>query len=131
MRNLFWALLICFAILIAVGAGTALGIHWAGLPNGMRISVDGENIEGSMVAAAAGALAAVIVGLVLVIVIGALISVAVAVPIVIIVALFLGLSPIVVPVLLVVGVCVLLSRRSKRQATIAAPNASSMPAPTS
>jgi hypothetical protein len=129
MRHLLRALLICFAILIAVGAGTALGIHWAGLANGMTVSVNGENLEGSMIAAAAGALAAVIVGLVLVILMGALISVAVAVPIVIIVALFLGLSPIVVPVLLVVGVCVLLSRRSKHQATVA--TTPSIPAPTS
>jgi hypothetical protein len=130
MRKLLWVLLICFAILFAAGAGAALGVHLAGLPDGMRISVDGENFDGPLIAASAGALAAVIVGLVAVIVIGVLASVAVAVPVMIAVALIVGLSPIVVPVLLVVGACVLLSRRSQRRAMVASANAPSMPTPT-
>ena len=130
MRRFFAALLIGIIVLVAVGAGAALGIHWSGLANGATVSIDGQVIEGSLVAGAAGALAAVIVAFVCLLVVGVLATVAVVVPLAIVFAVLLGLAPIAVPVLLVVGVCVLLSRRSKRTPTAGASNPS-MPAPIS
>jgi hypothetical protein len=76
-----------------------------------------------VIVAGLGAAGALVAGVVCLVVVAALASVAIIVPVAIVFALAIalfatvvGLSPILVPVLLVVGVCVLLSRRSKRRA---------------
>jgi hypothetical protein len=123
MRKFLLLVLIAVVVLVAAGAGTALGIHWARAASDMTVSIDGERVAGPVIVAGLGAAGALIAGVVCLIVVAALASVAIIVPVAIVFALgialiaaVVGLSPILVPVLLVVGVCVLLSRRSKRRA---------------
>jgi hypothetical protein len=121
MRTFLLLALIAIVVLVAAGAGTALGVHWVREASDMTVSIDGERVAGPVIVAGLGAAGALIAGVVCLIVIATLASVAVIVPVVIVfalgialIAMVVGLSPILVPVLLVVGVCVLLSRRSKR-----------------
>jgi hypothetical protein len=128
MRRFLSLLAIGLVVLIAVGAGVALGVHWAGVTNSMAVTIDGDPVQGSMVAAGIGAAVAVaaVVGCVIVVV--ALASVAVIVPIAIIgaicvavLAAIVGLSPLLIPVALIVGVCMLISRRSSRRSMPSTP----------
>ncbi len=119
----FALLILLFLVLVAtLGAGVALGVHWAGLGNGVHVSFDGEPVAGPAAAIAIGGVAALVAGVVAICVVAALASVAILVPVALalalvaaLVAAVIGLSPLLVPVLLVVGACVLLSRRSERR----------------
>jgi hypothetical protein len=123
MRTFLLVVLIAVVALFAAGAGTALGIHWVREAGDMAVSIDGERVPGPVIIVGLAAAGALIAGVVCLIVVATLASVAVIVPVVIVFAIAIslfamvvGLSPILVPVLLVVGVCVLLSRRSQRRA---------------
>jgi hypothetical protein len=129
MRRLMLLVAALFAIAVAVGIGTALGVHWAGLAKGVSVSIDGDLIEGSGVAIVLGIVAAIAVSLACVVGFAVLASLAIVVPLAIVfvvggvlLAVVVGLSPILVPVLLVVGACVLLSRRSRRRLPAATPD---------
>ena len=128
MRRILLLVAVLFALAIAAGVGTALGVHWAGLAKGVTLSIDGDLVEGSGVAVVLGAVAGIAVTVACIVVVVLLASLAIVIPLAIVFALgvalfavFVGLSPILVPVLLVVGACVLLSRRSRRRHEPAAP----------
>ena len=127
MRNFFFVLCAAVVIAIAVGIGVGFGVQWAGLTDHATLSIGDDTLRGSVLAAALGGLAAVAVIIVATVVMLALASVAIVVPIALVIALFatvVGLSPVLVPVLLVVGVCVLLSRRHRSAASHATTDAS-------
>ena len=107
---------------ITIGVALALGLRWSGALHGATVTVDGETLDGALLAALAGGAAALGVIAALFAVVAVLASVAIAIPIAllalafaVLVALFVGLAPLSVPVLLVVGAYVLLSRRAKRR----------------
>ncbi len=123
MRKLI--LLILFGVLLLVGlvvVAVGLGVHWAGSLNGMTVMLDGERLEAPAVAALIGVAAAFGVVIATLVLFAVLASVAIVIPFVLavvfvslVVALFAGLAPIAIPVLLVVGAYVLLFRRATRK----------------
>ena len=122
MRKFLQWMVVCFALLMAVGVGAALGVQWSGVAHGMTVSIDGETIGQSAVAAGIGGAAALVAGIVCVLVLVALASAVIIVPIALVLALIVaviaaivGIAPLLVPVLLVVGAYVLLSRRARRR----------------
>ena len=129
MRTLLLLILIAVLLLLGIAVTVGLAAHWAGSLNDMRVTLDGETLEGPAIAALVGAVA--FFGILVACVVGFAVvaSVALVVPVVLIavagallVALFVGMAPIAIPVLLVVGAYVLLSRRSKRNAGAVAPS---------
>ena len=124
MKNFLWIAVAMLVLSITIGVALALGLEWSGALHGATVTVDGETLDGALVAALAGGAAAVGVMAALFAVVAVLASVAIAIPIALLavaftvtVALFVGLAPLFIPVLLVVGAYVLLSRRAKRRAT--------------
>ena len=120
-RFLMWTFGVML-VLALVGVTVALAVHYAAPVNGMTITIDGEKLEGPAIAALFGGAAAVGVLVATALVVVVLASVAIVVPVVIVLvlaavlgAVFVGLSPALVPVALVVGACVLLSRRNRRR----------------
>ncbi|MEO8935328.1 MAG: hypothetical protein ABI277_14805 [Burkholderiaceae bacterium] len=116
-------------LLVFVAAAIAFGVHLIASTHGMTMTINGESVEGPVIAAAFGAAAALGAVLVCLFVIAIIASVAIVVPLVlalvavaIVIALVVGLSPVLVPVLLLVGAYVLLSRRSRRRANGAFPS---------
>jgi hypothetical protein len=137
MRRLFIGLFIVVALLAALGVGAAVGSHYWGFARDASVTIDGVSIDEAGVGALIGVSVAVVAMIGVVLVVAVIASVAVLVPIALIVALLsiafamvIGLSPVLVPIALIVGVCVLLSRRSKRRTqtgvTTSVPPASTM-----
>jgi len=123
MRKLL--LLIVIALFLLLGIAVAAGAigHWAASLNDMRVTVDGETLDGPAIAAIVGVAAFFGIVVACLIAFAVVASVAIVIPLVLIavagalaVALFAGLLPLAIPVLLMVGAYVLLSRRSKRKA---------------
>jgi hypothetical protein len=135
MRKLLLLLSIILLMLVCFAVAVGFAIHWAGTLNGMTMSVDGETIEGPAIAALV--IGAIVFGVAIacLVAFAVVASVAIVVPIVLIggviamlVAIFVGLAPLTIPVLLGVGAYVLLSRRSKRKEV---PQTSTLPSSTS
>ena len=121
MRKILLLIVIVFALLLGVAVLVAFAGHWAASLNDMRVTVDGETLDGAAIAAIVGG--AAFFGILIACLVGfaVVVSVAFVVPLVLIavagalvVAIVVGMAPIAIPVLLVVGAYVLLSRRSKR-----------------
>ena len=134
MRRLLSFTAVAAIVLILIGAAVAFGVHLAAAGNGMTVTVNGETLEGPVVAALLGGTAASGVAVLVLLAVAVLASVAIIVPVVLLLvalgvlaALFVGLSPILVPVLLLVGAYVLLSRRRRRRAVV---DAAAYPPPT-
>lgn len=134
MRKAFLLLAFTAFVLLLIGTAIAIGVHSADAMDGATVTINGETFSGSMLAGTIGcgvAIGTVFVGL---FVVGILASVAVVVPIVlaltavvVLLVLVAGIAPILVPVLLVVGAYVLLSRLTRRRA---AADAGRQPSPT-
>lgn len=112
-----FALLTLSMILLAVLVATLVHREF----DGVTMLVDDQLITGPLIALAITVLVSLALFVAFVIVLAAIASAAILVPLVIgfvvlvaIFALFVGLAPIFVPVLLVVGACVLLVRLFKR-----------------
>ena len=134
-KAILWSVVASFVWLLVVAA-IAAGVQSADAIGGTTITIDGETFSGTALAGVVGygvALGIVAAGL---LVVAVLASVVVVVPLALVFAavvtslgLFVGLLPILGPLLLLGGAYVLLSRRTKRPAaTDAAPT--SPPAPT-
>ena len=116
----------------------AIGVHSAEAMDGARVTINGETFSGEVLAGTVGcavALGIVFVGL---FVIAVLASVAIVLPVVLMLtaafvlfALVMGLAPILVPVLLLVGAYVLLSRWTKRRDAAGSSRLPSQPSPPS
>lgn len=123
MRRLLFLVALTAIVLVAIAGAVAFGVHAASAGNGMTVTINGETLDGPVVAMLVGGAAACGVAALALLIVAVLASVAIVVPAVLLLvalgvlgALFVGLSPILVPVLLVVGAYVLLSRRRKRRA---------------
>ena len=122
MRKVFNVLFVLVLALLVVGLAVAIGIQLASPLDGMTMTIDGETIDGPLLAALFGGAAAfgtIVVGVIVVVVLA---SVAIVVPALLLLVAFAvlsalagGLAPIAIPVLLVVGAYVLLSRRAQRR----------------
>ena len=132
MRKVFNALFVLVLALLVVGLAVAIGVQLASPLHGMTMTIDGETIDGPVVAALFGGAAAfgtIVVGALVIVLLA---SIAIVVPALLLLvafavlsALAVGLAPIAIPVLLVVGAYVLLSRRAKRRSVApAAPTTS-------
>jgi hypothetical protein len=123
MRKFFFGLLLVCALLAAVGIGAAMAVHWVGFAKDANVSIDGVTLDEAGVGAIVGLAAACIAIFGVLIALVVIASVAVVLPLALIIgvaalafAMVIGLSPLLVPVLLIVGVVMLVSRRSKRRA---------------
>lgn len=133
MRKFLLVTFLGFAAIASIGLVVATTLDWSGALDGLDVTIDGETIDTSAIAALIAV--AVSVGLLMlcVIVIGALASIAIVVPLVIVIALVvavvglvLGVAPLAIPVLLVVGAYALLARWMRRRG----PKNAELPAPT-
>ena len=140
MRKLVLFFAVAALALLVVGIAIAIGVHSADAINGATVTIDGETFSGAILAGSVGCAVALGVALVGLFVVGVLASVAIFVPIVLVAvavivlfALVMGLAPILVPVLLLVGAYVLLSRWTRRRSAADAgrlPSPSPPPSPT-
>ncbi len=128
MRRFLLVAAVAVTLLFAIGAAIALGIHSTGTMTGATVTINGETLEGPMIVILLGSAVAVGAFVFALIVIALLASVAIVVPVVLVfvavsvlVALAVGLAPIIIPVLLLVGAYVLLSRRARRRAASSFP----------
>ena len=123
MRRLLKWTFVMLVFLAIVGVTVALSVHYAAPVSGMTITIDGEKLAGPAVAALFGGAATLGVLAASLLVVVVLASIAIVVPVVLLFvlaavvgAVFVGLSPILIPVLLLVGLAMLLSRRNRRRA---------------
>lgn len=121
MRNFFKILAVLVLVFLLVGAVVAVALDTSGALDGAIFSIDGHRFEGPMIAIAAAATAALALLVAFVIVVTVLACVAIIVPLALVLAalgsvfaLVFGLAPLLVPVLLLVGACVLLARWIRR-----------------
>ena len=125
MRNFIRTMALGVFFILLLGAVVALSVHGAGALDGAVVSIDDQRLEGPMIAIAIGAITALaLVGALIVVAMvsaAVLACVAIIVPLAlglvalaVLLALVFGLAPIVVPVLLLVGACVLLARWIRR-----------------
>jgi hypothetical protein len=128
MPNFLKTLALVVVAVLLVGVIVALSLHGAGALDGAAISIDDQRIEGPMIALAIGAATACALLFAFFIVIVVLACVAVVVPLIlallafgVLCALIFGLAPLIVPVLLLVGACVLLARWVRRSRPTAGP----------
>jgi hypothetical protein len=142
MRKVLLLILIAFSILVSIAVAAGVAAHWVGSFDDMRVTIDGDTLEGPAVAALVGGVAFFGVLIACVVAFAVVASVAIVIPVVLIVvagalmlAAVVGLAPIAIPVLLVVGAYALLSRRAKRNVgahvapTSSSPNAAEHPLP--
>ena len=122
MRKLLIGSLLVCLLLAAVGIGAALAVHWIGFAKDANVTIDGVSLDEAGVGAIVGLTAACIAVVGVMVALVVIASVTVILPLALVTALaalviaaVIGLSPLLVPVLIVVGICVLVSRRSKRR----------------
>lgn len=117
MRNFFKIAALCVLVFLLIGVAVALSVHWAGALDGAAFSIDDQRFEGPMIAIVAGAITAFALFVAFIVVVSVLACVAIIIPLAlalaalaVMFALVFGLAPFLVPVLLLVGACVLLAR---------------------
>ena len=121
MRSFFMEMALGAFIILLLGVVVAVSLHSAGALDGAVISIDDQQWEGPMIAIAIGAITALALAIAFVVVVSVLACVALIVPLAlalaafgVVFALVIGLAPLVLPVLLVIGACVLLARWIRR-----------------
>ena len=124
MRGFILGAAVATLLLVIVGIAVALGFQWSGAFHGTTVTVDGETWQGPAIAALVGGSVTLGIVVACIVVVAVLASIAVLVPVllalaalVVLGALCIGLAPIAVPVLLLVGAYVLLSRLTRRRGT--------------
>ncbi len=127
MRTFLKVVLVFSLLFLVAGAVVGVAMVSSGLVDHMSMSFDDHVIEGPAIALAAGAVTTFTLIAAGAIVVAVLTWVAILVPLIlalvgvaVVFAIFMGLAPVLVPVLLVVGACVLLSRRAQRRRAMAA-----------
>lgn len=128
MRKLLLLVFIAVVFLCGIAVVAGFAAHSAASLNDMKVTIDGETLDGPTIAALVGGAAFFGVLIACLVAFAVVASVALVVPLVLIAvagalftALFVGLAPVAIPVLLVVGAYVLLSRRSQRTGRSLAP----------
>ncbi len=121
MRTVLKILALGALLILLLGVVIALSVHGAGGLDGVAVAIDDQRLEGPMMAIAIGAIIALVLAVAFIVIVSVLACVAIIVPLALALAAFgvlcalvFGLAPLIVPVLLVVGACVLLSRWIRR-----------------
>lgn len=134
MRRFFLVSAAVILVVVAIGVVAGVSVHWADLADGMTLSIDGETFEGPAVAAMLGGIVASGAAIACLTFVAVVASVAIVVPVVLLLlavvalgAFVVGLSPILVPVLLVVGAYGLLSRARGRARSLPASTGATAP----
>lgn len=120
MRRFFLWSAAGVVLLVALASLVLAAVHAAGLTDGLTLSVDGETFDGPVVAVMLGGFGVFTAVVVVVTTLATIASLAIVVPVLLALVgvfvmglLIVGLSPLLVPVLLVGGACALLFRRPR------------------